>query len=75
MKNSQHVVPSSKGWKVRRGGSSKATKNFSNEEDAKRFAQAIAKHQKCELYIHKKNGMIQEIRSYGNYPFPPRDKK
>lgn len=33
-----------------------------------------AKHDKSELIIHGKKGVIQERNSYGNDPNPPKDK-
>jgi len=75
-KSSQHVVPSKDGgWKVKKSGSSRATKSFSNKKAATNYAKGVAKNQNTELFIHRKNGTIQEKRSYGNDPHPPKDKK
>jgi hypothetical protein len=66
-KSSQHVVPSKDGvWKVKKSGADKATKSFTNKQAATTFAKGVAKNQKTELYVHRKNGTIQEKRSYGN---------
>lgn len=73
-KKSNHVVPSSSGWSVRKAGASKASKTFDRKEDAVRYGKVISKNEKTELYIHKKNGMIQDRNSYGNDPNPPKDK-
>jgi hypothetical protein len=35
----------------------------------------IAKNQKVELYIHGKDGKIQNKNSYGKVPCPMKDKK
>lgn len=75
-KNSQHIVKSpSGGWAVKKGGSTKATKIFETQEKAIQHGKQIAKNQKTELYIHGKDGKIQNKNSYGDDPCPPRDKK
>lgn len=75
-RKTQHVVPNSEGtWSVKKGGSSKATKNFENKADAVTYGREVAMNQKAELVIHKKDGTIQNSNSYGNDPHPPIDKK
>lgn len=67
-KPGQHVVPSDRGWSVKRAGASRASGTFTTKAEAVKKAQEIAKKQKTELYIHGKNGRIQDRRSYGNDP-------
>lgn len=75
-KKTQHIVPNtSDGWSVKKGGSTRATKNFEKKEDAIKFGKQVAKNQKSELVIHKKDGRIQNTNSYGKDPNPPKDKK
>jgi len=75
-RNTQHVVPNSEGtWSVKKGGAVKATKNFANKAEAEAFGRQVAKNQKAELVIHKKDGTIQNANSYGKDPHPPIDKK
>lgn len=75
-KETQHVVPNPNGgWSVKKSGSPKATKNFSNQADAENFAKGIAQNQKTELFIHRKDGTVRDRNSYGNDPMPPKDKK
>lgn len=75
-KKDQHVVPStSGGWAVRRTGSERASKTFSTQAEAIKHARGVAKKEKSELYVHKKDGTIRERDSYGNDPYPPKDKK
>ena len=47
------------------------------ETKAEAMGKAInqAKREKLEHVPHKKNGKIQNPNSYGNDPFPPKDKK
>lgn len=74
-KKSNHVVPSNSGWSVKKSGSDRASKTFDTKGKAVSYGRQISKSEKTELYIHKKNGMIQERNSYGNDPNPPKDKK
>lgn len=73
-KSTNHVVPSSSGWSVKKSGAAKASKTFDTKEKAVQYGRVLSKSEKTELYIHKKNGMIQEKNSYGNDPNPPKDK-
>ena len=74
-KKSNHVVPSTSGWSVKKSGASKASKTFDTKKKAVEYGRQLSKNEKTELYIHKKNGIIQEKNSYGNDPNPPKDKK
>lgn len=75
-KTGQHIVKNpSGGWAVKKGGSSKATKIYNTKDEAVEHGKQIAKNQKTELYIHGKDGKIQDKNSYGNDPYPPKDKK
>ena len=72
----QHVVPRQKGsWAVKSAGTTRAGKVFDNKADAVKYARDVAKKGQGELYVHGKDGTIQERRSYGKDPCPPRDKK
>lgn len=73
---SQHVVPLPNGnWGVRGEGNSDITREAHTQEQAIRIAREIAKKEGSELIIHGKDGKIRDTVSYGNDPFPPRDKK
>ncbi|MCD2257118.1 DUF2188 domain-containing protein [Lactobacillus sp. CC-MHH1034] len=74
MPKNQWVSPTNSGWKVHSEGSTRATKNFTNKTQAIDFAKQIAKNQSSELIVQNKNGQIGMKNSYGNDPFPPRDK-
>lgn len=63
-KRSNHVVPSSSGWAVRKSGSYRAMRNFSNKSEATSFAIRLSKVEQTELYIHKKDGTIEHKNSY-----------
>lgn len=74
-KKSNHVIPSSSGWAVKKSGAEKASRKFDTKEMAVKYGKELSKHEKTELYIHKSNGMVQNRNSYGNDPNPPLDKK
>jgi hypothetical protein len=75
-KKSNHVIPATKGgWSVKKSGSTRASKHFETKEDAVKYARKISRDSSSELYIHKKDGTIQERDSFGNDPFPKKDKK
>ena len=63
-KKSNHVVPSSSGWAVRKSGASRASKILPTKEKAIQYGTKLSKSEKTELYIHKQNGMIQDRNSF-----------
>jgi hypothetical protein len=73
-KRSNHVVPSSSGWAVRKSGAERASRVFETKGGAVNYGRELSKVEKTELFIHKSNGMIQNRNSYGNDPLPPKDK-
>ncbi len=74
MGKNQHVVPAGDGWGVRGEGNSRLTSVHDTQREAIADATQISKNQHSELLIHGQNGQIRERESYGNDPFPPRDK-
>lgn len=75
--NGHHVVPNSKkgGWDVKRSNGEKSIKHFDKKKDSVDFARGVSQNQGTELYIHGKDGKIQNKDSHGNDPNPPKDKK
>ncbi len=72
----QHVVPNKNGgWDVKGARNKKATSNHATQKEAIAKAEKIAKNQKSDTKIHGKDGKIRAGNSYGNDPFPPKDKK
>ena len=72
-KKGTHVVPRDNGWAVRKEGASRASKIFTTQADAVKYARELAQKEKAELYVHRRDGTIRERSSYGNDPFPPKD--
>lgn len=75
-KTSKHVVPNpSGGWSVKNSGASRASKVFDTQQQAVSYARDTAKKDRTELYVHGRDGTIKQKNSYGNDPYPPKDKK
>lgn len=75
MKNKNvHVVPA-KGWGVKKEGNKRNTFIALTKSQAIEFGRKIAKIEKSELIIHNRDGKISDKDSFGNDPFPPKDRK
>ena len=72
-KRSNHVVPSKErgGWAVQKSGSTRASKSFDRKEDAVKYGRELSRREETELYIHKRDGRIQDRNSYSKDIFPP----
>jgi len=70
-----HVVPHSDGWATKKEGASRAGSVHETQREAIERAKGQASRERTEVVIHRKNGQIRDSDSYGNDPFPPRDKK
>ena len=75
MGKNQHVVPHNGKWAVRGAGNAKVTRVVSTQYEAIKIAQDIARNQQSDTKIHGRNGQIRAGNSYGNDPYPPKDKK
>lgn len=72
-KKNQHVVPNPiGGWGIKGAGNSKFTETFETKKPAIEQARKISQNQGTELFIHGKNGQIQQRDSHGNDKFPPK---
>ncbi|MBV1881263.1 MAG: DUF2188 domain-containing protein [Pseudomonadales bacterium] len=74
-RKNQHVVKHPEGWAVKGAGNSKATKVTKTQKEAIGLAEDIARNNKSDTKIHGRDGKIRAGNSYGNDPFPPKDKK
>jgi len=70
-----HIVPHKDGWAAKREGNKRATLVRPTKADALDKGRQLAKKDKVELVIHKRDGKIQDSDSFGRDPNPPRDKK
>jgi hypothetical protein len=75
MGKNQHVVPNDGGWGVRGEGNDRLTSRHDTQAEAIDAAREIAINQQSEVVIHRPDGRIRDRDSYGNDPFPPRDRK
>ncbi len=50
------------------------TKILPTKKEAEEIGRRIAENQNTEIIIHRKDGLIQDRDSYGNDPYPPKDK-
>ena len=72
----QHVLPNlNGGWSVVRGGSTRASRIFSSQSDAVRYARDKAKAEGALLFIHRSDGTILEMDSYDREPVQARAKR
>lgn len=72
-KKSNHVVPSSSRWAVRKSGAERALKIFDTKSAAIAYGQQLSVSEKTELYIHKKNGIVESRSSYNSNLTSPKD--
>lgn len=73
MGKNQHVTHRSDGkWQVKGEGNDRATSVTNTQAEAASIAREIARNQKSELFIHRRDNTIRERDSYGNDPYPPK---
>ena len=71
-----HVVPHKElGWATKKEGASRAGSLHGTQREAIERARQQAIRERTEVVIHRPNGQIRDSDSYGNDPFPPKDKK
>lgn len=63
------------GWAVRREGAERDSSHHDRKSDAMDSARDTARRERVEVVERGRDGLIQDSDSYGNDPFPPRDKK
>jgi uncharacterized protein YdaT len=65
-KKNQHVIPFANGWAVKEEGKDRLTLISQTQKDAITVAREIAKNNRAQLVIHRKDGRIREKDSYVN---------
>ena len=60
---------------MKREGSKRSSAVTDTKAEAVKEGRKYAQDSKGELTVHGEDGKIQEKRSYGNDPCPPKDKK
>ena len=75
-KENIHVLYRKDGmWEVKREHREKPSAVFDNKEKAIKEGRRAAKKDKVEFIIHNSKNQIARKDSYGNDPYPPKDKK
>lgn len=60
-------------WQVKKTGASVALRNFDTKDPAVSYGVTVArKNEPSQLIIKRKDGTIEDERTYGNDPYPPR---
>lgn len=70
-----HVVPRDGGWAVRREQAHRDSSHHDRKSDAMDAARETARRERVEVVDHGRDGKIRDSDSYGNDPYPPKDKK
>lgn len=74
-KKNIHIVPDGNRWAVKREGKESPLSTHRTKELADNTGRPVARRDKVEIVIHGKDGRIQDKDSFGNDPYPPKDKK
>ncbi len=74
-KPSYHITQGENGWNIKRSGNPIPMGSYRNQNDAIEDGRTLAKIEKTEPRIHGRDGKIRDSDSYGNDPFPPRDRR
>ena len=74
-KHTYHVVPGNKSWDIKRSGTETPMARYRTQSEAIEMGRQYAMVEQTELRIHGRDGRIRDSDSYGNDPFPPRDRK
>lgn len=70
-----HIVPYGDQWAVRRENSDRVSSVHPTQGDAYDRGREMGIRDRVEVVTHRPNGQIRDSDSFGNDPFPPRDKK
>lgn len=67
-----HITGHRGNWKGKREGSERASFKADTKAEAIGKGRDLVKKEKGQIIIHKTDGTIQEERTYGKDPFPPK---
>lgn len=74
MGKNQFVVKRNDQWAVVGANNTRATKIVDTQKKAIAIGRSIAMNQLSELRIQNSKGKFKTCNSYGNDPYPPKDK-
>jgi hypothetical protein len=63
------------GWSVYSSGASRASRRFDRQSDAVRYARDLARRERTDLYVHRRDGTVSHRDSYADQQSPRRDKR
>jgi hypothetical protein len=63
-----HVMPGEKAWRVEVEGSDRPRSTLKSQSEAAKAARTIARSNKSELLIHRRNGRARDRSTYGHDP-------
>jgi hypothetical protein len=72
MARNVHTVPHGDGWANRRDDAQRVSNTAPTKDEAEKVGRGMAKRDRVEHLIHRRNGTIGERNSYGHDPYPPR---
>lgn len=70
-----HVVQRDSGWGTLREGAQRATQVYDTQAQAIQAGRQMARKEQGELLIHGEDGRIRARDSFGNDPYPPKDRQ
>ncbi|WP_414644656.1 DUF2188 domain-containing protein [Bradyrhizobium sp.] len=72
----RHVIASiAGGWSVHASGASRASRRFERQSDAVRYARDLARRERTNLYVHRRDGTVKRWDSYADDRSPQRGKR
>lgn len=74
-KSNVWVSPKDDKWNVHRENSSRASRIVPTQSEANNIGRRIAQNEKVDLITQGRDGRIVSHDSYGNDPYPPKDKE
>ena len=67
-----HITATDSGWELRKEGASRASKSAASKDEIMQVAAAFLDGKTASLKIHKKDGTLQEERTYPRSADPRR---
>ncbi len=61
---SQHVLPRDGSWVVKRAGAQSVTRVFTTQQEARKYAEVVARNQGTALFVHGRDGRIRDREDF-----------